>query len=61
MKYNLLIVGKVLNDSKLIYRIHALFVWLLRIGNSAVKETLFFALPTEEQTTQKERKSTINC
>lgn len=46
----------VVQDSKLTFRIHALFVWLLRIASSAIKETLFDGLPTEEQTTKQERK-----
>ena len=48
-------LGDIVNDSKLTYRIHGLFVWLLRIANGAIKETLFYALPTEEQTTRQER------
>ncbi|CAF4221748.1 unnamed protein product [Rotaria sp. Silwood2] len=49
-------LSDIVHDSKLTFRIHALFVWLLRIANSAIKETLFDALPTEEQTTKQERK-----
>lgn len=49
-------LSDVIRDSRLTYRIHALFVWLLRIANAAIKETLFDALPTEEQTTKQERK-----
>ena len=46
------------HDSKLRYRIHALFVWLLRVAHSAIHEVMFEALPTEEQTTLEERKRT---
>ena len=46
---------KIVHDSKLIYRIHGLFVWLLRTANSAINEALFDAVPTEEQTTKQER------
>jgi hypothetical protein len=49
----------IVHDSKLIYRIHGLFVWILRITNSAINESLFYALPTEEQTTKQERKGKI--
>lgn len=49
-------LSEVVQDSNLIYRIHALFVWLLRTSNSAINESLFDALPTEEQTTEQERK-----
>lgn len=46
----------ILQDSNIIYRIHALFVWILRTTNSAINESLYDALPTEEQTTKQERK-----
>ena len=46
----------IVHDSNLIYRIHGLFVWILRTTNYAIKESLFDALPTEEQTTKQERK-----
>ncbi|CAF0789835.1 unnamed protein product [Adineta ricciae] len=36
-------------DSKLIYRAHALFVWILRTTNSAIQESLFEALPVQER------------
>jgi hypothetical protein len=49
-------LSDIVHDSKLTYRIHSLFVWLLRTANSAINESLFDALPTEEQTTQQERK-----
>lgn len=49
-------LNDIVHDSKIIYRIHALFVWILRTTNSAMKESLFDALPTEEQTTKQERK-----
>ncbi|CAF3068379.1 unnamed protein product [Rotaria socialis] len=45
----------VVHDSKIAYRIHALFVWILRTGHSVISESLFDALPTEEQTTKQER------
>jgi len=48
-------LSDIVHDSKLTYRIHALFVWLLRTANSAINESLFDALPTEEQTTRQER------
>lgn len=46
------------HDSKLIFRIHALFVWLLRGAHSAIHELMFDALPTEEQAKIEERKRT---
>jgi hypothetical protein len=46
----------VVHDSKLIYRIHALFIWILRTTSSGIIESLFDALPTEEQTIKQERK-----
>ncbi len=49
----------IVQDSNIIYRIHALFVWILRTTNFAIKESLFDALPTEEQTTKQERKGKI--
>jgi hypothetical protein len=49
-------LSDIVQDSKLTFRIHALFVWLLRTANSAINESLFDALPTEEQTTKQERK-----
>jgi hypothetical protein len=49
-------LSDIVHDTKLTYRIHALFVWLLRTANSAITETLFDALPTEEETTKQERK-----
>jgi hypothetical protein len=49
-------LSDIVHDTKLTYRIHALFVWLLRTANSAINETLFDALPTEEETTKQERK-----
>lgn len=52
-------LGDLVHDSNIIYRIHALFVWILRTTNFAMKESLFDALPTEEQTTKQERKGKI--
>ncbi|CAF1020708.1 unnamed protein product [Rotaria sordida] len=49
-------LSDIVHDSKLIYRIHALFVWILRTSHSVINESLFDALPTEEQTTKQERK-----
>jgi hypothetical protein len=49
-------LSDIVHDSKLTFRIHALFVWLLRTVNSAINESLFDAVPTEEQTTKQERK-----
>ncbi|CAF0783594.1 unnamed protein product [Adineta steineri] len=49
-------LSDIVHDSKITFRIHALFVWLLRMSNSAINESLFDALPTEEQTTKQERK-----
>jgi hypothetical protein len=49
-------LSDITHDSNLIYRIHGLFVWILRSTNSAISEALFDALPTEEQTTKQERK-----
>ena len=49
-------LSDITHDPNLIFRIHALFVWLLRTANSAIHETLYDALPTEEQTIQQERK-----
>jgi len=46
----------VVHDPKIIYRVHALFVWLLRTANLVINESLFDALPTEEDTTRQERK-----
>lgn len=51
-------LSEIVQDPKLIYRIHALFVWLLRTTNSAINESLFDGLPTEEQTTEQERRGT---
>ncbi|CAF1124957.1 unnamed protein product [Rotaria sordida] len=53
-------LSDIVHDSTITFRIHALFVWLLRITNSAIKETLFDALPTEEQTTKQERKDVFD-
>ncbi|CAF3132197.1 unnamed protein product [Rotaria socialis] len=53
-------LSDIVHDSKVTYRIHALFVWLLRIANTAIRETLFDALPTEEQTTKLERKDVLD-
>jgi hypothetical protein len=50
-------LSDIVHDPNLTYRIHAIFVWLLRTANSAINETLFDALPTEEETTKQERKS----
>ena len=50
-------LSDIVHDTNLTYRIHAIFVWLLRTANSAINETLFDALPTEEETTKQERKS----
>ena len=50
---------EIIQDSKLIYRVHGLFVWILRTGQSAIHECLFDAPPTEDQTSQEERKG--NC
>jgi len=49
-------LSDIVHDSKLIHRIHALFVWMLRTTNSAVNESLFDALPTEDDTSKQERK-----
>jgi hypothetical protein len=49
-------LSDIVRDPKLTYRIHALFVWILRTANLAIRESLFDALPTEEQTTKQERK-----
>jgi hypothetical protein len=49
-------LSDIVHDSKLTFRIHALFVWLLRTANAAINESLFDALPTEEQTTKQERR-----
>ncbi len=49
-------LSDIVHDSKLTFRIHALFVWLLRTANVAINESLFDALPTEEHTTKQERK-----
>ena len=53
-------LSNVVGDSNLIFRIHALFVWLLRIAHSAIHEAMYDALPTEEQTTEQERKGIID-
>ncbi len=53
-------LSDITHDSNLIYRIHGLFVWILRSTNSAINESLFDALPTEEQTTKQERKGKVN-
>jgi hypothetical protein len=50
----------IVHDSNIIHRIHALFVWILRTTNFAIKESLFDALPTEEQTTKQERKDVFD-
>ncbi|CAF1396116.1 unnamed protein product [Adineta ricciae] len=49
-------LSDIVRDTKITHRIHALFVWLLRTAGSAINESLFDALPTEEQTTKQERK-----
>lgn len=48
-------LSDIVHDPKLIFRIHGLFVWLLRAANSAINESLYDALPTEDQTTKQER------
>ncbi|CAF3424184.1 unnamed protein product [Rotaria sp. Silwood1] len=53
---SLRMLSDIVHDSQIIYRIHALFVWILRTTHSAIHESLFDALPTEEQTTKQERK-----
>ena len=49
-------LSDIVHDSKLIYRVHALFSWILRTANSAINEVFYDALPSEEQTTKQERK-----
>lgn len=49
-------LSDIVHDPKLTFRVHALFVWILRTANSAIHESLFDALPTEEHTTQQERR-----
>ena len=49
-------LSDIVHDAKLTHRIHALFVWLLRSASYAINESLFDALPTEEETTKQERK-----
>ena len=49
-------LSDIVHDPKLIFRIHSLFVWILRTANSSMHESLFDALPTEEQTTKEERR-----
>ncbi len=53
-------LSDIVHDPKITFRIHALFVWLLRTANSAINESFFDALPTEEQTTKQERKGNKN-
>lgn len=50
-------LSEIVQDPNIAYRIHALFVWILRTSHSAIHESLFDALPTEEQVTKLERKS----
>ena len=50
-------LSDIVHDPNLTYRIHAIFVWLLRTANSAINETLFDALPTEEEQLNKNEKS----
>lgn len=49
-------LSDVVHDPKIIYRVHALFVWLLQTASLAINESMFDALPTEEDTTRQERK-----
>lgn len=49
-------LSDIVHDSKITFRIHALFVWLLRTANLSINECLYDALPTEEQTTRQERR-----
>jgi hypothetical protein len=49
-------LSDIVHDPKLTFRMHALFVWILRTANSAIHESLFDALPTEEHTTKQERR-----
>ena len=53
-------LSDILRDSKLIYRVHGLFSWILRTTRAAINESLFDGLPTEEQTTKYERKGKLN-
>lgn len=46
-------LSSVVGDPNLIYRIHSLFVWILRLTNSAMNETMFEALPTEDNNQRK--------
>ncbi|CAF0727764.1 unnamed protein product [Didymodactylos carnosus] len=52
-------LSEITHDQHIAYRIHSLFVWLLRLTNSAIQENLFDAMPTEEDTTRIERKGTV--
>jgi hypothetical protein len=49
-------LSDIVHDTKITHRIHALFVWLLRTASSAINESMFDALPTEEETTKQERR-----
>lgn len=49
-------LSSIVHDSKIIYRIHSLFVWILRSAHSTINESLYDALPTEEQATKDERR-----
>jgi len=49
-------LSDIIHDQNITFRIHALFVWLLRSTNMLISENLFDAMPTEEETTKNERK-----
>ncbi|CAF1004965.1 unnamed protein product [Adineta steineri] len=50
-------ISDIVQDSNLIYRVHALFVWILRTANSAINELHFDGLATEDLTTKFERQN----
>lgn len=53
-------LSEMLQDSKLIYRIHVLFVWLLRTASLTIVESLVDAPPTEDQISENERKGKLD-
>ncbi|CAF0782432.1 unnamed protein product [Didymodactylos carnosus] len=53
-------LSEITHDQHITYRIHSLFVWLLRSTNRAIQENLFDAIPTEEETTKMERKEVLD-
>lgn len=48
-------LSDIVGDSKVVYRLHALFVWVLRATNSAIQESLSDGLPMAESSAEEKR------